>query len=223
MHKYVSSANIVIGENEPTQDRIKSTFSYLEDCRFDPSFIETNVTKCLSSRSEKHPKFNLRLAARDNQKDAYTIARLVNGLALYEKEPDAVNCTAADYMLDGGGSQPLYYCILLDYFDEEKQETKTCGMAFIYFAYTLRDGPFLYLEDLFLEKDYRKKGGGSLALKCLAEIALTLNCETFVWTALDWNTPALNLYTKIGAKVQEGLTISRYTHTPLKEFGFSFC
>ena len=200
----------------------------------DPSFVEKKVTECLSSQSKRHSNFNLRLAARNNQEDADSIAKLVQGLAIYEKEPDAVNCTSNDYLLDGGGSQPLFYCILLDYYDttdgdgDNKRKvvattaaTTTCGMAFIYFGYSLKEGPFLYLEDLFLQEAYRKKGGGSLALQSLADIGLKLNCNQFYWTALNWNTPALNLYDKIGAKVQDGLKISRFTNNALELFSQS--
>jgi GNAT superfamily N-acetyltransferase len=159
----------------------------------------------------------------DNSEDAKNIARLVQGLAIYEKEPDAVNCTLDDYILDGGGKEPLFYCLLLDYYEKDSADASrhTCGMAFMYFGYVLSQGRFLYLEDLFLEEAYRKQGGGTLILQTLAEIGLHLDCSQFYWTALDWNSPALNLYEKVGAKIQKGLQISRYTGTSLRTFAES--
>eukprot|EP00980_Cylindrotheca_fusiformis_P003928 scaffold871_cov130-Cylindrotheca_fusiformis.AAC.5 len=191
------------------------------------SFVEKQVKDCLVAGKDAS-KFRLRLA-QNTRKDAEDIARLVHGLAVYEKEPDAVQCTAEDYLIDGSGNEPLFYCLFIDYYHQgDDHETGSgatfttsstcCGMAVFYFGHYLGQGRFLYLEDLFLEEAFRKRGGGSLALKTLAEIGLRTNCDSFYWTALDWNTPALNLYAKIGAKVQQGLRISRYTDSKLVDF-----
>ena len=51
----------------------------------------------------------------------------------------------------------------------------------------------------------------------MAEIGLRLDCATFYWLALEWNKPALEMYTKI-AEVQEGLQVHRYTDEKLAEF-----
>jgi hypothetical protein len=115
---------------------------------FNRSLLESQVNACLSSRFSTNSKFRLRLAARNNKDDADQIARLVHGLAVYEKEPDAVQCTSQDYLLDGSGDEPLFYCLLVDYYDSETNQTTTCGMAYVYFGYLLEEGRFLYLEDL---------------------------------------------------------------------------
>ena len=149
--------------------------------------------------------------------DAESIYSLVKGLAEYEKEPDAVQCRASDYRLDGSGLHPLFYCLLLD----DMTSKVTCAYAFIYFGYnTTNDGGrlFLYLEDLYLEPAFRQKGGGTVALKALAKIGISLECSYLLWTALDWNQPALNLYSKMGAIVQNGLRISRYKDGELVRF-----
>jgi GNAT superfamily N-acetyltransferase len=138
---------------------------------------------------------------------------------VYEKEPDAVHVTLENYRCDGHSSEPLFFCLLLD--DVETSETAkpySYGMAFIYFGYELGRGRFLYLEDLYLEEPYRKRGAGSLVMKFLARMALDLCCNNFCWVALDWNTPALNLYEKIGAKVQKGVLTVRYTQDTLRAF-----
>ena len=54
----------------------------------------------------------LRLASTN---DVHTIGRLVQGLADFEKEPDAVNVTPDHYRMDGFQSNPpLFYCLLLE-------------------------------------------------------------------------------------------------------------
>lgn len=180
--------------------------------------VHDSVKECLAvvNAASSNNHFRFRLSTGD---DVDTIARLVQGLAVYEKEPDAVNVTPENYRCDGGSNEPLFYCLLLEDADvPEGTEPYSCGMAFIYFGYELGKGRFLYLEDLYLEDAYRKRGGGSLAMKSLARICLALGCQNFYWVALDWNTPALNLYEKIGAKVQKSVSTVRFTDETLRSF-----
>ena len=184
------------------------------------SVVHTSFERCLARANESSEgttgSFRLRLS---RSEDVERIVALVNGLAVYEKEPDAVNVTAENYRCDGHSKEPLFYCLLLDDVNTcESENPYSCGMAFIYFGYEMGRGRFLYLEDLYLEEPYRKRGAGSLVMKFLARMALDLCCKNFYWVALDWNTPALNLYEKIGAKVQKGVLTVRYTQDKLKAF-----
>ncbi|CAE6924813.1 SATL1 [Symbiodinium sp. CCMP2592] len=184
---------------------------------FDRAFVEQQVEECLEERRSSRPNLHMRLAG-STDSDAEVMARLVRGLAIYTQEPlEAVRCTARDYLVDGGGPTPLYYCLLIDHIDSSTGEKTTCGIAVVYFGYYMKEGRFLYLEDLYVEEAYRSKGAGSTTLKALAEIGLRLNCATFYWLALEWNKPALEMYTKI-AEVQEGLQVHRYTDEKLAEF-----
>lgn len=97
-------------------------------------------------------------------------------------------------------------------------ETVTCGMGFIFFGYKCGEGPFIYLEDLYIDESYRGFGGGKMMMKELAKIALKLGCIQLSWSALDWNTPALNFYEKIGAKLQQNMKLTRYCNEELVAF-----
>jgi GNAT superfamily N-acetyltransferase len=125
-----------------------------------------------------------------------------------------------DYFRDGEKSvDPLFYCLLADFCNVEKDgddktatatTTKTCGMGFIFFGYEYGQGPFIYLEDLYIDEACRGFGGGKLMMKELARIALKLGCVKLSWSALDWNTPALTFYEKIGAVVEENKKLTRF-------------
>ena len=212
-------------------------FSTEEDCSIDNGDVYLTMSQCLdlinaSSMATKSP-YTLRLAT--TAEDVNSICRLVKGLAIYEKEPDSVNIGSKEYTVDGGFKQqgggndnndgkvePLFYCILLDHHDPDSHETTTCGMAFIYFGYALsaddNGGNFLYLEDLFIEENYRKGGAGTLVMKSLAFISLKLDSKKMCWVALDWNTPALNFYYKIGAIVEQEIKLTRYANESLHKF-----
>ncbi|CAE7192946.1 SATL1 [Symbiodinium necroappetens] len=184
---------------------------------FHRAFVTEQVEECLAERRSARPNLHVRLVD-STDSDAEVMAQLVRGLAIYTQEPlEAVRCTARDYLVDGGGPTPLYYCLLIDHIDSSTGEKTTCGIAVVYFGYYMKEGRFLYLEDLYVEEAYRSKGAGSTTLRALADIGLRLDCAAFYWLALEWNKPALEMYTKI-AEVQEGLQVHRYTDEKLAEF-----
>ena len=59
----------------------------------------------------------------------------------------------------------------------------------------------LYLEDLFVRPEHRKKGIGLALMRRLARIALDLGCPRLAWEVLDWNEPAIRFYASLGAEV----------------------
>ena len=147
--------------------------------------------------------------------------------------------TPEDYFRDGAKStDPLFYCLLADFHEENiivvrdgdrdssattsistsSGTAKTCGMAFMFLGYEHCQGPFIYLEDLYIDEPYRGLGGGKLLMKELARIALNLGCVKLTWSALDWNTNALNFYKKIGAVIEEDKKLTRYCGQDLKSF-----
>lgn len=186
------------------------------DDSFDRVSVERTITNTLTRVADARSdmKFRFRLAG---ESDVGNIERLVQGLADFENEPDAVEIGSKEYIRDGFSQDPLFYCILLDYVEDDGG-VYTCGMAFIYFGYTIKKGRYLYLEDLFIEEGYRKKGGGNHTLKVLTVLGLATGCNQFSWVALDWNAPALGLYKKIGATVEEGIKFARYFGKGLSTF-----
>lgn len=67
----------------------------------------------------------------------------------------------------------------------------------------------LYLEDLYVKPGMRGRGIGGRLLSELAKIALERNCGRMEWTVLNWNTPAIEVYKKIGAELMDEWTICR--------------
>ncbi|KAI2513727.1 diamine N-acetyltransferase [Fragilaria crotonensis] len=159
----------------------------------------------------------LRLASAS---DLYHIERYVYGLADHVNEVDAIHVNKEHYLLDGGFSDtapPLYKCLLL----WDKKDEQCIGMGVFFFGYDVETGGFLYLEDLFIDERFRGNGFGSLYMATLALIAKKTGCSGFVWLALNWNTPSLNFYGKMGAKVLDGLLTTGFLGTALKDFAES--
>lgn len=128
------------------------------------------------------------------KKDIETILFLIKQLAIYEKEPDSAIATYDDILRDGFGEKPYFYVLISEW------ENKPCGFAFYFYNYSTWLGkPTLYLEDLFVIPEYRKKSIGKALLIELAKIAIEKNCGRFQWQVLDWNQPAIDFYESLGA------------------------
>jgi len=127
--------------------------------------------------------------------DVAQILDFIRGLAAYEREPDAVTATEADLLRDGFGPNPFYHCLIAEHGGQP------AGFAFYFFNYSTWTGrPGLYLEDLFVQPEFRGLGIGKALLRRVAAIAVENNCPRLQWEVLDWNTPAIDFYRANGAE-----------------------
>src|SRR3989475_10392728 len=86
------------------------------------------------------------------------------------------------------------------------------GFALYYFTYsTFLGRPTLSLEDLFVLAEARGNGAGRALLRALAKIAVRRGCGRMEWTVLDWNTPSIRFYRKLGAKLRREWILTRLT------------
>ncbi len=125
--------------------------------------------------------------------DVPLIHALVRGLAEYEREPDSAQLTEADLLRDGFGPSPAYSCLIAEY------QGVGCGFALYFPIYSTWAGRALYLEDLFVEPQYRGRGIGKALLTRVAAIGLARGCARLDWSVLRWNEPAIRFYESLGA------------------------
>src|SRR2546430_4646335 len=121
--------------------------------------------------------------------DVPLILQLVRELATYERAPDAVVATEADFLRDGFGHSPHFHVLLASW------NREPAGFALYFYNWSTwlgRKG--LYLEDLFVRPQLRGKGIGRSLLVELARIAVREGCGRFQWQVLDWNQPGLRFY-----------------------------
>jgi GNAT superfamily N-acetyltransferase len=131
--------------------------------------------------------------------DIPTLHRLMRDFATYEKLQHRFTITEArlrDAML---GPNPTHSSILVDV-DQE-----TIGFAFWYFTFGTFSGRYsLFVEDIYIDPVHRGGGIGLALFRHMARIALERDCIDMQWNVLDWNTPAIEFYRRIGAKPIEG-------------------
>ena len=149
--------------------------------------------------------------------DVPLILDLIQGLAEYEREPDAVAATEADLLRDGFSDNPRFQCVIASW------QGESAGFAFYFFHYSTWLGkPGLYLEDLFVRPELRGKGIGKALLAYLAQIAVRENCYGMRWQVLDWNQSAIDFYEKLGARVMRQWLDVRLSRSAVESLAAGF-
>jgi GNAT superfamily N-acetyltransferase len=148
--------------------------------------------------------------------DAALILDYIRELAEYEREPEAAVATEADIRRYAFSEHPLVKVTMAEW----DGEPAGCAIWFLNFS-TWEGKPGIYLEDLFVRPAFRRNGIGKALLKHLAALAVDEGWTRFVWQVLDWNTPAIEFYEALGARVMrpwitcrvEGDAIKRLAET----------
>src|SRR5712671_4120657 len=118
-------------------------------------------------------------------KDAPLIVQFVRDLAEYERDPKAAIATEEDFLRHGFGPEPRFHVVFAEW------EGKPAGFALYFYNFSTWTGRLsLYLEDLFVRPEFRRKGIGKALLLQLAKIAVENDCGRYEWQVLDWNEPA---------------------------------
>jgi len=152
---------------------------------------------------------NIRLAS---AADATTIFNFIQALAVYEREPDAVEATPESIGQQLESDHPPFECLLAEVEGEPR------GFALFFHNYsTWRGKQGIYLEDLFVPENYRGEGIGKLLLATLARIAVERDCPRLEWQVLDWNQTAIDFYESLGTKVMKDWLPCRLTDQELSK------
>ncbi|MDL2211294.1 GNAT family N-acetyltransferase [Erysipelotrichaceae bacterium OttesenSCG-928-M19] len=136
--------------------------------------------------------FTLKQATKEDAKMVY---HYINQLAIYEKMPDDVTGTISD--LEKNIWDNNYAQVMLAFFNNEP--VGFC-LYFINFS-TFTCKGVLYLEDVYIDEEYRNRGFGREIFYQLACLAKEKDCTRFEWVCIDWNEPSIRFYEDvIGAK-----------------------
>ena len=127
--------------------------------------------------------------------DMFSVLKLIQELANFEKEPNAVEVTEEILQRDGFGAQPLFNTLVAEVGDE------IVGMALFYPRYSTWKGPTIHLEDLIVKEAYRGKNIGSALFREVIQYSADKGVKRVEWVVLDWNDPAIEFYEKRGARV----------------------
>ena len=137
------------------------------------------------------------------KKDIDILFELINELALYEKRPEDMTGTKEDRQIATSFIAKL--------------NGKDIGYAIYYPVF----GSFsakgkVHLEDIFIKKEYRGLGYGKYFLENIIKDVLSNGYTSMEWSCLDWNTPSIAFYNKLGATTETGRVYFEFTKNDLE-------
>lgn len=133
--------------------------------------------------------FSIRKA---NSSDMDGVLQLIQELAVFENEPDAVKITVQTLRENGLGEHPLFTCFVAVEVD------KILGIALVYYRFSTWAGKSLHLEDLIVSEQHRGRGIGQALYNQVMVHAHQNNAKRVEWVVLDWNENAIAFYEKSG-------------------------
>ena len=126
--------------------------------------------------------------------DASLLAAMILELAEYDHLAHEAAVTPESIARDGFGPRPKFRAVIAEI------DGKPAGYAvFFEFYSTFQARAGLFLDDLFVRPQFRKQGLGQALLAHVARIAWDENYFCMRWEVLDWNKPAIDFYTRLGA------------------------
>ena len=149
--------------------------------------------------------------------DVPVILAMIKELAGYEKALDSVHATESTLLqtlsfapspshqdlnhpseLPNGFAKTL---IIRPTTSEQVNDIEVAGMALFFYNYsTWHAAPGVYLEDLFVRPEYRRRGYATMLLRELAREVQKVGGKRLEWSCLKWNEPSLKFYEGLGAK-----------------------
>jgi GNAT superfamily N-acetyltransferase len=146
--------------------------------------------------------------------DLPEILQLIKDLAIYEKSEQEVLATVEELERTLFGEVPKVFAHVVEV------DGKVVGIAIWFLNYSTWLGKHgIYLEDLYVQPEFRGQGFGLALLKELARICVERGYPRFQWWVLDWNSPAIEFYSSHGAVAMDEWTVHRITGEALKKLG----
>jgi GNAT superfamily N-acetyltransferase len=144
--------------------------------------------------------------------DMESVLSLIQELADFENEPNAVVITVEDLIRDGFGPNPLFHVFVAEV------ESEVVGIALYYYRYSTWKGKTIHLEDLVVKEKMRGSGVGFALYSEIIKQGKKDKVRRIEWNVLDWNTPAINFYINSGAKVLDDWRVAQMDEAGINNF-----
>ncbi|WP_405379915.1 GNAT family N-acetyltransferase [Maribacter sp. LLG6340-A2] len=154
-------------------------------------------------------EYTIRVALKE---DMVQVHQLIQELATFEKEENAVEVSVQDLKEDGFGKHKLFHCFVAE------KNNKIVGMALVYPRYSTWKGPVIHLEDLIVTAEMRGSGLGTSLLTEVVKYGHDLGVKRISWEVLDWNEPAIGFYESKGANVMRDWDVVQLDQKGIKAY-----
>jgi GNAT superfamily N-acetyltransferase len=146
------------------------------------------------------------------EKDMHSVLDLITELAVFEKEPDAVDISVTDLINDGFSENPKFKIFVAE------QENQIIGIALFYERYSTWKGRTIHLEDLIVTKKKQKIGAGKALYTAVLKYAFDHNYNRVAWEVIDWNQNAIDFYKSTGATYLNDWSVVQMNKENLAKF-----
>ena len=145
------------------------------------------------------------------RKDTALVLKFIKELAEDERMLDEVVATEElleEWIFDKNKAEVLFAIV----------DGKEIGFALFFHNFsTFLGRAGIYLEDLYVQPEYRGQGYGKAILKQLAKIAVERGCGRLEWWCLDWNQASIDFYLSLGAEPMKDWTVYRIAGETLRD------
>jgi GNAT superfamily N-acetyltransferase len=129
--------------------------------------------------------------------DCALLRTMIRELAEFERELEFVTIGEEDLTRDGFGENPRFRGLIAEW------DGQAAAYALFFNYFSTWTGRGLFLEDLFVRQQFRRRGIGKALLAAVARIALEERCYGIHWEVLDWNRKAIAMYEAMGAEFRD--------------------
>lgn len=143
--------------------------------------------------------------------DISVLLGLIKEIAEYEKMSDQVIATE-DILRESIFKNNRANALILEV---DNKEIGYCIYFYNFSTFIGRGG--LYVEDIFIRKEYRGRGFGSEIFKFLAKKAKDEGLKRMEWSCLNWNEPSIKFYKSLGAVPMDEWTVYRLTEDKINK------
>ncbi len=163
-----------------------------------------------NSYKRESKEFVIRFA---EEKDAPIIVTMIRELASYEKLEDNVQVTEA-LIEDTIFNRKAAEVLLVEY----KRKVIAYAIFFQNFS-TFTARPGIFIEDIYVKPNFRRKGIGRLLFSFIARLGVKRGYARMEWSCLDWNVSSVAFYKKMGAEALTEWTTYRLSGEALQKLG----
>jgi GNAT superfamily N-acetyltransferase len=147
---------------------------------------------------------------RASPRDAAAITDMIYALAEFEHAVDQCTVTETQIATALFGDPPTVYGHVAEV------DGEIAAMALWFVNFSTWDGVAgIYLEDLFVRPQFRRRGLARALLAALAAECVQRGYSRLSWAVLNWNADAITLYDGVGGEPQDEWTTYRLSGAPL--------
>lgn len=128
------------------------------------------------------------------ESDYSQLIDLFKEFALFEKLPEKMINTVEKIKSE----KEYFHC-----FVAETEEGHIAGYASYFIAYYTWTGKSLYMDDLYVQPDFRGTGIGTKLISKIIDFAKSSHCHQLRWQVSEWNDRAIGFYKNLGAEINE--------------------